>query len=247
MRCRLRRSASQRQRWWLIGVTARSSCQCTSPWRRRQRVRRRNVSSVTSTHSRGLASQRRTTGAACSDDCVTGGVCRGGVCTGHSARCDDGNACTMDGCGVGAGCEHQPVACAPPEDPCLVAVCDPVTGCGVAPVVDGVSCGGNDCSTAHVCISGQCVARAAPEGSECGAASACQGVGHCERSQCVPGPATQLPIAWTYHAPADCNGPRADRGGLQRPRQCVGQHLSLRAAHPNIARADVVRLRGLRL
>ncbi|MBL8949653.1 MAG: hypothetical protein JNK82_02675 [Myxococcaceae bacterium] len=87
--------------------------------------------------------------------CYASASCQGGVCRGVlSAACDDGDACTVDGCGV-EGCLHVPREC-PVSDPCLVATCDPVSGCGTSPVTDGTSCGPSRCEDAYICLGGRC-------------------------------------------------------------------------------------------
>lgn len=108
-------------------------------------------------------------GASCSAPCVSDGVCAAGVCRGQAATCDDQNQCTLDACSEAAGCVHQPVACAPPDDPCQAAYCDATGGCQKAPVEDGVRCGAEDCArnTARVCITGACVTRTRPQGELC--------------------------------------------------------------------------------
>lgn len=108
-------------------------------------------------------------GAACVAACVTNGACSAGVCRGGSATCDDENQCTLDACGDTAGCVHQPIDCAPPDDPCQAAYCDAAGGCQKAPVEDGVRCGPEDCArnTARVCIGGACATRTRPQGALC--------------------------------------------------------------------------------
>lgn len=144
-------------------------------------------------------------GAACGRDnaCVSNGVCRAGECVGELRDCDDGDACTHDTCNAAAGCQHAEVVCAGSTNPCEAPVCRPGTGCGVAPVEDGVACGANDCVTAHVCISGACVQRPAPDGSQCAAATPCRGPGTCANAVCMPGPAVAQRPAWTYTPPPE--------------------------------------------
>lgn len=103
----------------------------------------------------------------CTTSCLAAGRCVGGECLGQAQACDDQDLCTVDACG-GAGCVHVPVRCAPPS-PCQTARCDPTQGCVFEPIVDGVSCGADDCARdlAFVCIDGQCVDRPRPEGSLC--------------------------------------------------------------------------------
>ncbi len=139
-------------------------------------------------------------GAACGGDdaCLLDGACRAGVCVGRALDCDDGDACTTDTCSPRAGCRHVAAACAPSTDPCRVSVCDALTGCGTAPALDGLACGPNDCSTAQVCISGACVSRPAPDGSQCAAATSCRGAGLCNDRVCERPVATALTPAWSF-------------------------------------------------
>jgi hypothetical protein len=143
-------------------------------------------------------------GAGCGglDRCIVNGVCRAGVCLGTARSCDDGDACTTDACDASRGCMHQAVACAASTNPCEAALCDPSVGCRLEPVVDGTSCGANDCQTAHVCVAGQCVVREAPEGSVCAPATACRSEGRCTAARTCTTPAPQQPReAWRFVLP----------------------------------------------
>lgn len=135
--------------------------------------------------------------------CVVNGRCVAGECVGEARSCDDRNACTTDACDAMTGCTHEAVVCAAPANPCLTAVCNAVTGCGTEPVVDGTSCGENDCENAHVCVAGSCVVRPSPMGSTCAPATACQAAGRCSSTgQCeraAPGAPQEL---WRFTAPA---------------------------------------------
>jgi len=73
------------------------------------------------------------------ESCVAVGVCVAGECKGEAPDCNDGNACTLDGCEPGAGCVHTAlyVAC-DDSDPCTVN--DFCTGDGVCAGID-VGCG----------------------------------------------------------------------------------------------------------
>ncbi len=148
------------------------------------------------------ASHAQNEGMVCADSCVDVGVCRGGVCSGAAIDCDDGNACTADGCGA-TGCLHvdSSASCPSPSDPCQAAACDPHTGCTSTQVADGVSCGTNDCSTAHVCIAGACVERPAVNGSVCQAATPCMGAGTCQSGTCKSGTVNLLVPEWQYLSP----------------------------------------------
>jgi outer membrane protein assembly factor BamB len=132
----------------------------------------------------------------CSSACLEAATCSGGACLGTPRDCSDSNACTLDSCAEAGGCSHAPLQCPAPADPCLIATCDPVSGCGSASAPDGTSCGDSDCTQSHVCISGACVARPTPDGAPCGSASACQAAGTCRASVCVRPAATPLAPEW---------------------------------------------------
>lgn len=141
-------------------------------------------------------------GSACDDElaCIEGGTCQAGACLGRAARCDDGNACTSDACSVGRGCQHEARQCAPPSNPCQAPVCDPLLGCGSAPVQDGTPCGTVSCELANVCLAGQCRAVVPPEGFTCSPESACRGEGVCRNKACVRPAERELSPRWTYTA-----------------------------------------------
>lgn len=139
-------------------------------------------------------------GAACgaTNQCISGGMCVAGECVGQARDCDDGDACTTDACEASSGCVHETVTCPLSLRSCEVPVCLPATGCGFAPATDGVSCGSNDCVTAQVCITGQCVPRPAPDGSQCKPATTCRAPGVCRQQVCeLPAP-TALEPSWRY-------------------------------------------------
>ncbi len=134
------------------------------------------------------------------NQCISSGVCVAGTCVGQARDCDDENACTTDACEAATGCVHEIVSCPLSSRTCEVPVCSPATGCGWGPAVDGASCGSNDCVTAQVCITGQCVARAAPDGSQCKPATSCRAPGVCHQQACqLPAP-TPLQPSWRYAA-----------------------------------------------
>jgi hypothetical protein len=152
---------------------------------------------------RGCVEVEKPEGTSCGagDRCQVNSVCRRGECVGSAASCDDSNACTTDACSPTSGCVHQPLECQPSTDPCQASVCDPVLGCRAVPVVDGTSCGANDCQTAHVCIAGACVQRASPEGSVCAEATSCQPERRCVAGTCGTSAPNTPPLAWSYTPP----------------------------------------------
>ena len=138
-------------------------------------------------------------GEACGDRCISG-ACSSGTCVGLPVGCDDSDLCTVDSCSPGEGCLHAPKSCAV-ADPCSVGSCAPGVGCVASPAIDGVACGDSDCTTARICVSGQCVTRTVPDGVPCGPDSICQVRGVCTAQQCVQPAATALVRAWTYKSP----------------------------------------------
>ncbi len=137
--------------------------------------------------------------------CLVGATCQDGACRGEPVFCGDGNPCTLDACEDTHGCVHiaDPAqVCPASADPCKVPFCDPQSGCGVADVADGVSCGPADCVSANVCIAGACKAVPVPEGAACGQGSPCQAAGTCSNGHCIQPIPNALQPVWTYAPPA---------------------------------------------
>ncbi|MCA2978474.1 MAG: hypothetical protein INH41_10240 [Myxococcaceae bacterium] len=145
---------------------------------------------------RGCVESVRADGAPCgaTNACLVNATCRGGQCVGAARSCDDKSVCTADACDPSRGCLPEAVACAPSANPCLTSVCEARLGCVTQPVLDGVSCGANDCHLANVCVGGQCVERAAPEGSACAPATACRGAGRCSATRSCEAPPPGRPV-----------------------------------------------------
>src|SRR5574337_310640 len=78
------------------------------------------------------------------NDACTNDVCAGGECRHQIINCDDGNACTVDGCDQVLGCVYTPTSC---DDgvACTADTCDPVTGCQHTFITD--DCGTATCGT----------------------------------------------------------------------------------------------------
>ncbi len=114
-------------------------------------------------------------------DVCTGGECRGSPlacpelpcivavcdeqargCVGQAASdgtaCDDGYFCTIDDACAGGGCEGQPRACGPFDEPCGFGVCDELAdACIVVPRDDVSTCTDDDpCTTHDRCEGGVC-------------------------------------------------------------------------------------------
>ncbi|MFZ5438937.1 MAG: hypothetical protein ACOZQL_02955 [Myxococcota bacterium] len=93
--------------------------------------------------------------------CFTQASCHAGRCEGRLiSACDDGDLCTVDGCGP-AGCTRTPRVCAV-SDPCRIPTCDPVLGCRDVAVEDGIACGPSRCEDAFICLGGTCQQVPAP-------------------------------------------------------------------------------------
>lgn len=133
------------------------------------------------------------------NQCLENGECHAGICQGSPRSCNDGNVCTTDACSPVFGCVHSRRRCDPPTEPCQVATCHPVLGCGKAPAPDGTPCGEIDCTTAHVCLRGACAAIPTPDGTPCAPPTPCQGEGTCQAQECVRPDAGE--IAPTYSLP----------------------------------------------
>ncbi len=129
-------------------------------------------------------------GEACADACLSNARCEGGQCKGQALRCDDGEGCTTDTCGA-AGCIH--LTCLPPTNPCQVAACEG-SACVSHDAADGTACGQADCLSAHICLTGQCVAAVPPDGAAC--QTDC-GPGLCAAGKCESPALGQAPV-WSY-------------------------------------------------
>ena len=121
-------------------------------------------------------------------------TCQSGSCTpGAPPDCDDSNPCTDDSCDTVLGCQNPAVSdgascddgdvcngdescqagtctggtalqCADDSNPCTVAACDAVFGCGLENAVDGTSCAdSNMCNGAESCRDGICIAGPDPD------------------------------------------------------------------------------------
>ena len=134
--------------------------------------------------------------------CVVGARCAAGSCVGSgAAACDDGNACTLDGCDPSAGCVHtisaQPCndgdACTR-EDECGGGVC---LGGTRVPCADGKACTLDLCDS----TSGACVFTPITGcGSACTTTASCADDGNpCTSAVCVSGSCVSVYIS----APCD--------------------------------------------
>lgn len=94
------------------------------------------------------------TTSACTFDACFAGTCSGGTCNkGAAVDCNDGNACTVDGCNSTTGCTHAPKCVAP--DACTIAACNPSSGaCSFTArsCDDGNPCTADSCNATAGCI-----------------------------------------------------------------------------------------------
>ncbi len=128
-------------------------------------------------------------GTSCSDGnaCTTGDVCNSaGNCMGMPAQCDDGNNCTSDGC-------------------------NPMTGCTVTPLANGVTCTTGDLCTISACESSSCTVQQNLCVGNCGNGTCdagetstscpkdCVSTAKCGNGICEPGESSLT-------CPPDCSG-----------------------------------------
>lgn len=135
-------------------------------------------------------------GIACGDTDVCDGIetCQSGACTpGTPPICDDGNACTTDGCDAAAGCTVQQIAgcCSTDADCADASACTVNERCaGNACVSDPLPCDdGNACTTDGCAAAGGCTFTPVPNGQSCGNLDFCDGFETCQAGACANGPA----------------------------------------------------------
>jgi uncharacterized protein (TIGR03382 family) len=117
-------------------------------------------------NDRCVAGQCRGSAQDCSQ--LTGG-CLVGTCDEQANRCvaravpdgqscNDGLKCTQSDSCVAGTCTGTTISCAQPNDPCLAAACNPVTGaCMNTPRADGTACDdGQFCTVNDACVAGRC-------------------------------------------------------------------------------------------
>lgn len=132
--------------------------------------------------------------------CQVDARCVSGRCVGGARVCEDHDRCTIDVCYPLTGCEFLAAPPCPGDGVCQEGVCDPASGCGLRPRVDGSSCGGStsSCTAVNVCIEGACVVRDPPDGFVCEEASPCTAEGRCLNDVCVRAsqPVSTLVPSW---------------------------------------------------
>jgi len=138
---------------------------------------------------------------------VTDVICSAITCNElETARCDDGNPCTDDGCVAGLGCTNTPrtgscedgqvctgtgqcidavcvvpaapLACPDDGNPCTDMVCLPGVGCSALPMPNRTTCNDmNACTKDDICVNGACTG---------GAAVSCTDGNPCTADVCDP-------------------------------------------------------------
>jgi hypothetical protein len=149
-----------------------------------------------------------------SDQCHVAGTCdpATGQCTNPNAAdgasCDDGNACTQtDTCQAGV-CGGTAVDCGAPTV-CQVSVaCDPKTGgCVAVNKPDGTLCGADTACSYDICVSGVCQAnQPKPLGTACNDNNSCTQTDACDGAgACVGGNAVTCPSTNACHGSGPCD------------------------------------------
>jgi hypothetical protein len=118
------------------------------------------------TPGQGCGAQPMNEGGLCNNGDVNGcsqGKCVLGACTSvpknDGQACDDAKFCTTNDHCQGGSCTGDPNPCAPPNNACMIGVCNENTkSCTVTVGNDGSPCDdGNLCTGADKCSAGQCL------------------------------------------------------------------------------------------
>lgn len=165
-----------------------------------------------------------------SGDCVAGEVpecedtnpCAVGSCdpeqgcvsepVADGTSCDDGDVCNgAEVCEAGTCKAGTPLLCES-ENECMAASCDPIQGCAIEPVVDGVACDDGDaCTDGDTCQAGLCGAGGA---LDCDDADPCtddscdpqSGCDHAEILGCEEEPPPECEVDLDCDDGSVCNG-----------------------------------------
>jgi hypothetical protein len=148
------------------------------------------------------------------DQCHVPGVCNRatGVCSNpniaNGMKCDDGAACTTGDVCINGACKGVPVVCPAPTT-CQVSVaCDPSSGsCVAVNQPDGTECGAVSACAHDVCQAGACVANVPkPKGTVCNDQDSCTQTDACDGAgACVGGDPVGCPPADSCHAAGVCD------------------------------------------
>ncbi|CAA9551503.1 MAG: conserved hypothetical protein with Kelch motif [uncultured Thermomicrobiales bacterium] len=152
---------------------------------------------------------------AAADQCHQAGVCQpgSGTCT-YADRpegtvCDDGNPCTVgETCQAGVCRGGAPVSCPAPTI-CQVSVtCDPGLGtCVALNRPNGTICGAETACSHDICVAGVCrVNEPKPAGAACNDANACTQADACDGAgSCLGGAPVTCPPPDACHAAGTCD------------------------------------------
>lgn len=135
-------------------------------------------------------------GISCDDGNVCNGIatCQAGSCApGTPPVCDDGSACTIDGCNPQSGCTRQPISGCCDSD----ADCADASACTInerclagACISDPLECDdGNPCTTDRCQAASGCSYTPVPNGQSCSDGNVCNGVETCQSGSCAAGTA----------------------------------------------------------
>jgi hypothetical protein len=149
------------------------------------------------------------------DECHVAGVCdpATGTCSNRNAPdgtgCGDDNACTTgDTCQAGVCRPGAPVTCPSPEVCQQSVSCNPQSGaCDTTNKPDGTLCGANTACAHDICQSGQCVRDVPkPAGTACNDATSCTQSDACDGAgSCIGGNPVTCPPGDTCHGTATCD------------------------------------------
>jgi hypothetical protein len=117
-------------------------------------------------------------GASCTNaDTCHPGTCQAGACDSQLLACDDGNACTDDGCDPGTGCAHAPTAglCEDGDpcttgDKCLNGSC---AAGSATPCDDGNPCTDDGCAKPEGCTAKPAPGKPCDDGMKCTTGDSC--------------------------------------------------------------------------
>jgi hypothetical protein len=121
------------------------------------------------------------------DICLVETRCVSGQCLGQLDTCGGNDACTLNYCVPGVGCQSQATTQCQGTDPCQVYSCDPQSGCQSTAAPNGTPCdtAHDSCQTAGACIQGACVGIPVPDGTPCALWWApCVGDATCTKGAC---------------------------------------------------------------
>lgn len=143
------------------------------------------------------------------DLCIINGVCSQGVCLGESKSCEDDSICTRDLCRQSDGMCFFPEDLSQCDDgnPCTIDGCGP-DGCTHEPALNGSSCDDdNACTTNDACFGGECIGTPLSDGMRCDDGDSCTVNETCVEGDCVGTDivqdAEEGEVIFTYRLPSD--------------------------------------------